>query len=99
MTIIEKKLFKHGGSYAIDLPKDFLKSRSGKVIVKYDNNKLLILPQETADNIESEPEFKSFVKALVNDSLKHPGKLKDLTQVWDKEWDKLLKGVTVDDDE
>ena len=96
MTVIEKKLFKHGGSYALDLPKEFIKSRNGKVIVKYDKNRLVIFSKDSLENLESEPNFKLFVKALVEDSLKHPEKLKDMNQVFDKEWDDLLKDVNVE---
>ena len=33
MTVIEKKLFKHGGSYAIDLPKEFVEAGNTEIIV------------------------------------------------------------------
>ena len=98
MTIIEKKLFKHGGSYAVDLPKEFVKSRGREVIIKYDKDRLIVLSKNTVENIESEPEFKTFIKVLVEDALKNPKKLKDMDQVWDKEWTKLLKDVDVEDE-
>lgn len=98
MTIIEKKLFKHGGSYAVDLPKEFVKSKGAEVIIKYDQDRLIVLSKNTLENIESEPEFKTFIKALVEDSLKNPQKLKDMNQVWDKEWTELLKDVDVEDE-
>ena len=47
--------------------------------------------------MESEPLFASFVKALAIDAMKHPHKLHRTGEVWDKEWDALLKGVTADD--
>ncbi len=98
MTIIEKKLFKHGGSYAVDLPKEFVKSKGAEVIIKYDKDRLIVLSKSALENIESEPEFKTFIKALVEDSLKNPQKLKDMNQVWDKEWNELLKDVDVEDE-
>jgi virulence-associated protein VagC len=99
MTIKEKKVFKHGGSLAIDLPKDFVKNAGQTVIIQYDENTIIIQNKTSLDNIESEPEFNVFVKALVEDALKHPERLKDINQVWDKEWDELLKDVRVDNDE
>ena len=98
MTVIEKKLFKHGGSYAIDLPKEFIKSRNTEVIIKFDKDRLIILSKNSLENLESEPEFKTFVKALVEDSLKNPQKLKDLNKVWDKEWADLLIDVDIEDE-
>ena len=59
----------------------------------------MIQNKTSLDNIESEPEFNVFVKALVEDALKHPERLKEINQVWDKEWDELLKDVRVDNDE
>lgn len=99
MTVKEKKVFKHGGSLAIDLPKDFVKNAGQTVIIQYDENTVIIQNKTSLDNIESEPEFNVFVKALVEDALKHPERLKDINQVWDKEWDELLKDVRVDNDE
>lgn len=98
MTVIEKKLFKHGGSYAIDLPKEFVQSGNTEIIIKYDKDRLIMVSKNTLENIESEPEFKTFIKALVDDSLKNPHKLKDMNKVWDKEWDVLLKGVDAEDE-
>ena len=49
------------------------------------------------DAIESEPLFAEFVNALAVDAMKHPEKLRGAKEVWDKEWDELLKGVTADD--
>ena len=99
MTVKEKKVFKHGGSLAIDLPKDFVKNAGQTVIIQYDENTLIIQNKNSLDNIESEPEFNVFVKALIEDALKHPERLKDINQVWDKEWEELLKDVRVDNDE
>ncbi len=96
MTVKEKKLFKHGGSFAIDLPGDFVKNAGDRVIIQYDNETLIIRKNTDLDTIESEPEFKTFVKALLEDVFKNPKKLKEMNQVWDKEWDELLKGVEVD---
>jgi len=98
MTVIEKKLFKHGGSYAIDLPKEFVGAGNTEIIIKYDKDRLIMVSKSKLDNIESEPEFKMFIQALVADSLKHPQKLQDMNKVWDKEWDVLLAGVDAEDE-
>ncbi len=98
MTVIEKKLFKHGGSYAVDLPREFIRAGNTEIIIKYDKDRLIMVAKNTLENIESEPEFKLFIKALVDDSLKNPQKLKDMNKVWDKEWDVLLKGVDAEDE-
>lgn len=98
MTVKEKKLFKHGGSLAIDLPNEFAKNLEGKVVVEYDSNTLIVRKNTELDTIESEPEFGFFLKALLGDALKNPQKLKAMNQVWDKEWDDLLKDVEVEDE-
>ena len=45
------------------------------------------------NNIELEPLFAKFIKALVINAKKHPEKLRKMKEVWDKEWDKLLKNI------
>src|SRR5271157_678108 len=97
MTVIQKKLFKHGGSLAVDLPKEFVRSNK-EVIIKYDKDRLIVFSKNTLENLESEPEFKTFIKALVEDSLNNPQKLKDMNKVWDKEWIELLRDVDVEDE-
>ena len=99
MSVIVKKLFKHGGSYAVDIPMDFVKhAGSNEVILEITTKKLSIRPKTELDTIESEPLFAEFINALVVDAMKHPEKLRGAKEVWDKEWDKLLKGVTADDE-
>ena len=44
-------------------------------------------------NIEQEPEFKAFVSALLHDAMKRPAKIRGVKEVWDNEWDELLKDV------
>jgi virulence-associated protein VagC len=96
MSVLVKKLFKHGGSYALDLPIDFFKKLGGshEVLVEVGSNKLSIRPKTNElDTLESEPLFDQFIHSLVLDSMKHPQKLRSVKEVWDKEWDELLKGV------
>lgn len=96
---MQKKLFKHGGSYAIDLPVSFVRDlHSKEVVVEKDGDKLVIAPRGGLDTIEHEPEFKAFVTALLQDAMKRPKKLRGVKEVWDKEWDELLKGVPREED-
>lgn len=92
---MNKKLFKHGGSYAIDLPVSFVRELGSKtVVVEHRKDGLLIAPQGDLDTIEGEPEFKAFAGALLHDVLRRPSKLRHAKEVWGKEWDELLKGVS-----
>ena len=94
-----RKIFKHGGSYAVDLPISFIKHMECKeVILEYNPKKVSISPKTELDNIESEPMFSCFINALAADAMKHPERLRDVKEVWDKGWDELLKDVTVDDE-
>jgi len=99
MNKIIRKLFKHGGSYAIDLPMEFVKNTEvNEVIVEFNSKKVSICPNTELDTIESEPMFNNFINALAVDAMKHPEKLRDVKEVWDEEWDELLKGVSVGDE-
>lgn len=91
---MQKKLFKHGGSYAVDLPMSFVRDlRSKTVVIESREDRIVIAPKRELDTIEQEPEFKTFVAALLQDALRRPAKLREAKEVWDKEWDDLLKGV------
>ncbi|MBU4477933.1 MAG: hypothetical protein KKH34_02450 [Candidatus Omnitrophica bacterium] len=99
MSLIVRKLFRHGGSYAIDLPMEFIKNAGTlEVILESTPNRLSIRPKTELDSIESDPLFAEFINALTVDAMKHPEKLHEAKKVWDKEWDELLKGVTVDEE-
>ncbi len=93
MTLL-KKLFKHGGSYAVDIPIDFIKqTASREVVLEVIGQKISIRHKTELDTIESEPLFATFIQALAVDAMKHPEKLRQAKEVWSKEWDELLKGV------
>ncbi len=97
MNIIRKKIFRHVGSYAVDLPISFVKNVDIKeVIIESTSEKISIRPKTELDTIESEPMFSKFINVLAADVMKHPEKLRDVKKVWDKEWDELLKGVADD---
>lgn len=99
MRVMVRKLFKHGGSYAIDLPMDFIRSAgTTEVILESTPRGLSVHPKTELDNIESNPLFAEFINALAIDAMKHPEKLHEAKKVWDKEWDILLKGVTIDEE-
>lgn len=91
---MKKKLFKHGGSYALDLPVSFVRELGDRsVTLEARPEGLLIRPAQSLDTIEGEPEFKAFAEALLHDALRRPGALRRRKQVWDAEWDELLKDV------
>ena len=91
---MQKKLFKHGGSYAVDLPISFVRELDPKtVVIERTQDGIVIAPKRELDTIEQEPEFKTFVAALLQDAMRRPAKLRDVEEVWDKEWDDLLKDV------
>lgn len=92
---MQKKLFKHGGSYAVDLPISFVRELSPKfVTLEKQGEKIVITPKRELDTIEQEPEFKAFVAALLRDAMRRPARLRKAEEVWDKEWDDLLKDVS-----
>ncbi len=99
MSTIEKKLFKHGGSFALDLPKEFVQHLGAKnVIIESTKKSLTIRPKSGLDTIEDDPMFCAFVQAIAKDALENPDKLHDIQEIWDDEWDDLLEGVEVDDE-
>ncbi len=97
--IINKKIFKHGGSFAIDLPMEYIKNIDTTEIVEEIKGDIIIIrPKQELDSIEREPYFKTFVQALAIDAMKHPEKLHKAEEVWDEEWENLLDGVTDDEE-
>lgn len=99
MNVMVRRLFKHGGSYALDIPMAFVKAAgTTEVILESAHKRLSIRPKTELDTIESEPLFAEFISALAVDAMKHPEKLHEVKEIWDKEWDELLKGVTADEE-
>ena len=99
MSVTVRKLFRHGGSYALDLPMDFVKNAgTTEVILEGTLKKLSIRPKTELDTIEADPLFAEFINALAVDAMKHPEKLYAAKEVWDKEWDELLDGVAADEE-
>ena len=98
-TTVVKKVFQSGGSIGIHLPKDFGLEAGQEVVIICNGNKVVIKKEKNLDNLESEPEFDTFIKALVEHSLKNPEELDDLSNVWNSEWNELLDGVDLEEDE
>lgn len=88
-----RKLFNHGGSKAINLPKEACKLLGDQEISLDIRENGIFIYNDTFANLESDPHFHIFVEALIQDALQNPGQLKNLEEVWDKEWDELLSGV------
>ncbi len=99
-----KKFFKHGGSQAVVIPSEMTKHFPTKnVAVKFIYNKqdepmIIITPAEDPELMEDDPLFAKFLQAIYNDAMKHPEKLKDLSDIFDEEADKLLEGVDIHED-
>ena len=94
-----KRLHPHGGSKAIDLPISFIKKLSTDFVsIEEKDDCLIIRPQDDLTAMESDPVFTQFIQSLFLDAMKHPEKLKDLEEVWDKEWEDLLEGVSDDEE-
>ncbi|MBI5200132.1 MAG: hypothetical protein HY925_00980 [Elusimicrobia bacterium] len=96
---MQKKLFKHGGSYAVDLPISFVRDLHAKtVVIERQQDRIVISAKRELDSMEQEPEFKTFVAALLQDAMQRPAKLRGAKEVWDKEWDELLRDVPGDEE-
>lgn len=57
-----------------------------------------IRPKIELDAIETDPLFAGFINTLAVDAIKHPEKLRGVKEIWDKEWDELLEGVKVNEE-
>lgn len=98
MAMVEKRLFRHGGSWAIDLPMEFAREfEDMSVVIEETPQGLLIKAKTELDTMEADPLFQRFVEAIAMDAMKHPEKLHDAQDVWDDEWADLLKGVDGDE--
>jgi virulence-associated protein VagC len=99
MALTEKKLFKHGGSWAVDLPMQFAKEVANmSVTIEVSPQGVLITPKTELDTMEADPLFQQFIQAIAIDAMTHPEKLHDAKDVWDDEWSDLLEGIEVEDE-
>ncbi|MCH9628014.1 MAG: hypothetical protein S4CHLAM2_16630 [Chlamydiales bacterium] len=86
-----KKIFKHGGSRAVDLPKEAnLGDKEVTVELREDG---VFIYSDDLTTMESDPCFHLFIEALFQDAMKNPDQLKSFEEVWDSEWNTLLEGV------
>jgi hypothetical protein len=100
MQTLTRKLFKHGNSKAITLPKEFADTvKGGEVVVTYFPEGVLISSKSRLDTLESEPLFATFIQAIAVDAMKHPEKLSDPAEAWSPEVVKLFKEMPHDSEE
>lgn len=96
---VRKRLHRHGGSKALDLPVSFIKNLSSDYVkITIHEGSLIIEPDSDLDRVEEDPLFEKFIALLYQDALENPSRLKDIKDVWGKDWDDLLEGVTDDDE-
>ncbi len=96
---LQKRLHQHGGSKALDLPSSFVKKLSNDYVkIEERENCLIIHPECELTSMESDPHFAHFIECLLMDAMANPAKLKDAKEIWDAEWDDLLKGVSEDEE-
>ena len=89
-----KKLFKHGGSMAVNLPAEGVRQlESDNVHIEVRQDGIFIPFESSLDNMESDPLFDNFIQAVYRSAMENPDQLKGVSEVWDKEWDELLEGV------
>ena len=97
MASSEKRLFKHGGSWAVDLPIQFAREvKDMSVVIDTSPGEVRITPKTDLDTMESDPLFQQFIEAIAADAVSNPDRLHAVEEVWDDEWDSLLKGVESD---
>ena len=100
MVRMVRKLFRHGSSKAITLPKEFVDTVRGReVVIRYSPEGLLISPKSKLDTLEADPLFTTFIRAIAADAMKHPEKLRDPAAAWSPEVVKLFKDMPHDSEE
>ncbi len=100
ITRITRKLFRHGHSKAITLPKEFVDTIKGReVVIHYSSEGLVISTKSRLDTLESNPLFAAFIQALAVDAMKHAGKLREPAEAWSPEVVKLFKNMPHDHEE
>ena len=100
MPILTRKLFKHGHSKAITLPKAFVDTVKGReVVIRYSPEAVMISSKSRLDTLESDPLFATFIQAIAAEAMKHPEKLRDPAEAWSPEVVKLFNAMPHDDEE
>ena len=100
MPTLMRKLFKHGNSKAITLPKEFVDTiKGGEVVVRYSPAGVIISSKSRLDTLESDPLFATFIRAIAAEAMKHPERLRDPSEAWSPEVVKLFNAMPHDDEE
>ena len=100
MPTLTRKLFKHGNSKAITLPKEFVDTiKDGEVVVRYSPAGVIISSKSRLDTLESDPLFATFIRAIAAEAMKHPERLRDPSEAWSPEVVKLFNAMPHDDEE
>ena len=100
MVRMVRKLFSHGSSKAITLPKEFVDTVRGReVVIQYSPEGLIISPKSKLDTLEADPSFATFIKAIATDAMRHPERLRDPAEAWSPEVVKLFKEMPHDSEE
>ena len=95
-----KRLFRHGGSKAVNLPARFVRSLPIEELKleERDDGTLVLHPVDPLDSMESDPRFAQFLEALLADVLEHPEELKSVEDLGFEKLEKLLEGVKIEDE-
>ena len=100
MPTLMRKLFKHGNSKAITLPKEFVDTVKGReVVVVYSPEGVMISSKSRLDTLESDPLFAAFIQALAAEAMQHPERLRDPAEAWSPEVVKRFNAMPHDDEE
>ncbi len=100
MPILTRKLFKHGHSKAITLPKAFVDTVKGReVVIRYSTEAVIISSKSRLDTLEADPLFATFLQAIAAEAMRHPEKLRDPAEAWSPEVVKLFNAMPHDDEE
>lgn len=96
---VRKRLHQHGGSKALDLPASFVRRLPSEFVkIEEKGDFLIIRSEDELTSMESDPLFALFIDSLMRDAMQNPAKLKDVSEVWDNEWDALLKEIPIDEE-
>ena len=100
MPILMRKLFKHGHSKAITLPKVFVDTVKGReVVIRYSPEAVIISSKSRLDTLEADPLFATFLQAIAAEAMQHSEKLRDPAEAWSPEVVKLFNAMPHDDEE
>lgn len=79
---------------AVPLPAEAVKRLSSDTVhIEVRPNGLFIPFEPSLNDIEPDLLFDRFIYAISKSAMKNPEQLKDVSLVWDQEWDDLLEGV------